>query len=743
MTTYEIEFHKVSSLPTNNENYRGHVFFNDATNEPIIETTTDEEGKVIKKRQHEKGIYLCAYDAKGNLSYIPYTVNSTSGDNVGIDINTLNDRITLWASKFQNDIQKLAKLTVDPDQIMIQVKKFHNELNELNGEVANLQTKSDQIKAEVAEYVEGAKKQYAQIKQTANDITTRVDSLAEGYTTIKQTAKDITSRVDNLESDWSRVEQTATGFETTVRNDINNLESRVSQTALSISSVVEGLDNVKSQIKQFPNQIKAEVSNGLNSASIIAAINNDESEVKIKADKITLGGIIIHDNDIASSNGKFKVTDKGLLTAKSGSIGGIEINEDSISSSNGNFSITDKGVLTATNANITGAITATSLEIGSGVTIPQSSIHGLENTLSNIQTTATNAVSTASNALTGISGLQNNLNSLQNQVSEYLNGNSGSSPNWITNAFSQTIAKNGLLLSGNIFVADNNENITAGMMGATATNAATTPRFFAGNPNNSITSSDTNLGPDNIYGTTDNSTPNYPFMVTADGHLYATNADLTGSLKVKRTIKDENGNDKLESFDIGDYVIGKMKDGVLDTKDTVTGAIGAINNEVYGPAWDKNAAKEYNNYNIMSSESLFGRILRIEAQISALQRDIDALASQNDSSSSENITFDCFLCGTETKRAATVNVKADEAVDDTDKTKTYGKVDKIKCSNPECGAIAYRRRFMVADSSAGGGTSGGGGGTSGGGTGPGSGLITDVEIRPRPDLPIIPSKGSE
>ena len=94
MTTYEIEFHKVSSLPSNNENYRGHVFFNDATNEPIVETTTDEEGKVIKKRQYEKGIYLCAYDNEGKLSYIPYTVNSMSGDNVGIDINTLNDRIT-------------------------------------------------------------------------------------------------------------------------------------------------------------------------------------------------------------------------------------------------------------------------------------------------------------------------------------------------------------------------------------------------------------------------------------------------------------------------------------------------------------------------------------------------------------------------------------------------------------------------------------------------------------------------
>ena len=283
-------------------------------------------------------------------------------------------------------------------------------------------------------------------------------------------------------------------------------------------------------------------------------------------------------------------------------------------------------------------------------------------------------------------------------------------------------------------MAGNDGLITAGMMGATATNADTTPRFFAGNPNNNITSSDTDLGPNNIYGTTDNtdnSTPNYPFMVTADGHLYASEADLTGSLKIKRTIKDENGNDKVESYDIGDYVIGKMKDGILDTKGTVTEAINVINDEVYGPVWNKNATKEYNNYNIMSSKSLYGKILRIEAQISALQRDIDALASQNGSSSSENITFDCFLCGTETKRAATANMKADEAVDDADKTRTYGNVNKIKCSNTKCGAIAYRRRFMVADSGVGGGTSPGGG-TSGGGTG--SGFIT--EIGTRPNLPI-------
>ena len=321
MTTYEIEFHKVSSLPTNNENYRGHVFFNDATNEPI-ETIIDKEGNEVQKRRYERGIYLCAYDGTGRLSYIPYTVAGAGGDDVGMDIDTLNDRITLWASKFQNDIQNLAKLTVDPSQISAQVKKFYNELN---GEIADLRIKSDQIKADVAKDINGVRQQYSQFTVEADKINSKVENLKTGLSQVEQTANGITSRVESLESGWSQVEQTATELRTTVNDNINNLSSRISQTASTISSVVENLDNVKSQIEQFPNQIKMEVSDGLNSASILETINNDESEVKIKADKIQLGGIIIHDNDIASSNGKFSVTDKGLLTAKSGSIGGIEI----------------------------------------------------------------------------------------------------------------------------------------------------------------------------------------------------------------------------------------------------------------------------------------------------------------------------------------------------------------------------------------------------------------------------------
>lgn len=546
MITHEIEFHKVSSLPLNKENYRGHVFFNDATNEP---TEIDEEGN--ESLLHERGIYLCAYDKKGNLDYISYTLAGASGDNTGIDVDTLNDRITLWASKFQNDIQKLAKLTVDPDQIMAQVKTFYNELN---GEVADLRIKSNQITEEVAEYVKGVKEQYTLIEKTTSDITTRVDSLAEGYTTIKQTANNITSQVETLETGLSQVKQTATDLQSTVRSDINNLESRISQTAERISSVVEGLNGVQSQIDLLPNQIKSEVSNGLKSASILAAINNDESEVKIKADKIQLGGIIINDNDISSNNGNFKVTSKGELTTKSGSIGGIKINENSIASSNGNFSVTDQGKLTATDA------------------------------------------------------------------------------------------------------------------------------------------------------------------------------ELTGSLTVTRNI---NGTNK--SYDIGDYVIGKINnDGKFDMSETVSGAIAALNEEIYGPTPEKDEKVQAYNERVMKSNTLLGRVLRAEGKILALQNDIKALQNviellkTNTNTSTEDtkinlgdnnlvsidnvVTFSCTVCGEKFLYGRDVTIP------NTDNT--YGEVDSIVC--PTCGAIAYKG-LTVAPEDKGSSDSGSTGGSSGSGSGSGSG----------------------
>ena len=345
--------------------------------------------------------------------------------------------------------------------------------------------------------------------------------------------------------------------------------------------------------------------------------------------------------------------------------------------------------------------------------IPQDKVHGLGDTLGSIQTvantaaaTATNALSTATNAATtatnmidNYNNLQRDLTNLQSEVADYLRTGSTTS-DMINNAFSQTVTRDGLMLSGNIFVADKEGYITAGMMGASAgennVNAATTPRFFAG----SSTVSKSNENPnDDIYAA------NYPFMVTADGHLYASeanisgtinarngtiggitinennivsnneffkvtnegeliasNAKLTGSLKITRTITNDKGEAEVKTYDIGDYVIGKIDEhGNLDMSGTISGAIDTVTTAIYGPAMtkeqlaavgrikegtdvsgdDKKLIIEYNQ-GIMASNYLLGRILRAEGKIAALQNDINALRTGVDVG---KVAYICSNCG--------------------------------------------------------------------------------------------------
>jgi len=136
-------------------------------------------------------------------------------------------------------------------------------------------------------------------------------------------------------------------------------------------------------------------------AKITTAVKNNASEIELNADQIklsgstlatrieategTIGGVTIANNDIHSSNNKFKVDKDGNLTAtaanitgaitatsgsftgsitsKSGAIGGIKIADGYIHSDNNKFKVASDGKLTATDATITGAITATSLSL--------------------------------------------------------------------------------------------------------------------------------------------------------------------------------------------------------------------------------------------------------------------------------------------------------------------------------------------------------------------------------------------
>lgn len=198
--------------------------------------------------------------------------------------------------------------------------------------------------------------------------------------------------------------------------------------------------------------------------------NNAIITGQVSATSGAIGGILIGNNNIASTNGNFSVTDGGVLTAKSGTIGGWTIGANQLSAGSGtsyialnsatsgnnssyaiwagnstptsaSFSVTKAGVLNATSAKISGEITATKLTISSNATvsgfIPQSVVSGLTSDLSTIngnitsvgdkadtaiadaataKSTATNAATAASNAATAASNASTAASNAQNSA---------------------------------------------------------------------------------------------------------------------------------------------------------------------------------------------------------------------------------------------------------------------------------------------------------------------------------------
>lgn len=280
-------------------------------------------------------------------------------------VKTLTTEIKTAEAKAATDNAVLSsRLTVEAERISAEVTRAEVAEQVLS---ANITQTAEKIAAEVTRATGAETALSSRIEQTADKITAEVTRATESeeslFSSIEQTAEQITAEVTR-----------ATGAENTLSSHIDLLSDK-------ISLVVE--------TKAGSNVIK--------SASIIAAINDDESSVTIAADKINLNGIV-------TANGTFKIDTSGNVTATGGNIGGFTIGSAAIY--NGITSITDishdgvylgtdgirlgkggafnvdaAGYLTATKANITGTITATDGKIG-GYTISETSLFA-EGELSN------------------------------------------------------------------------------------------------------------------------------------------------------------------------------------------------------------------------------------------------------------------------------------------------------------------------------------------------------------------------
>ena len=225
-------------------------------------------------------------------------------------------------------------------------------------------------------------------------------------------------------------------------------------------------------------------------SSIFVAANDKGSGITLNADNILINGE--HNLNVQSggninvqsggninieNGGDFKIKTGGNISVQSG--GNFKIN------SGGKFQITSDNFNIDSNGNVTvkGAIEATSLTITSG----------------------SSAETTLKSFIEGV-GTEKHWG---NAAEPYTDG-------WLTNAFSKTAISGGLALTGNIFAADTNGNVTAGMMGGNVENKNDI-RFFAGG-----------VTPENAS-----------FRVYEDGNLIAKSGVFSGFLRMPFKTFDE------------------------------------------------------------------------------------------------------------------------------------------------------------------------------------------------------------
>lgn len=217
-------------------------------------------------------------------------------------------------------------------------------------------------------------------------------------------------------------------------------------------------------------------------SSIFVAANDKGSGITLNADNILINGE--HNLNVQSggninieNGGDFKIKTGGNISVQSG--GNFKIN------SGGKFQIASDNFNIDSNGNVTvkGAIEATSLTITSG----------------------SSAETTLKSFIEGV-GTEKHWG---NATEPYTDG-------WLTNAFSKTAISGGLALTGNIFAADSNGNVSAGMMGGNVENKNDI-RFFAGG-----------VTPENA-----------PFRVYEDGNLIAKSGVFSGFLRMPFKTFDE------------------------------------------------------------------------------------------------------------------------------------------------------------------------------------------------------------
>lgn len=381
----EIVFHKVDILPEKNlSNYIGHIFFTSNGGIYMCKRKEDDTyewkpfGAVV-----DPGI-IPTYEeilaiAQGKVDDVATEFNGKFGE-----ISKFEDEISLTVGDLKKGLQGLNdSYNGFISEFAVESENIRGRLTGVeNGQVAVqtlLSLGLDKSVLEMEKRVNNVVEKSTQMEMTVNGIKTQVENISGMSSQLEQLDDKIETSVTNATAGIEARLTVAEGkIESTVSND--ELESRVSQLSGQINQTIESkTDEVRSEITQQVDQISATVANATTAAEILARINGDESEVKIKADKISIDGVLTVGGEGVGVNeeghGFFRVNEGGNIEARNatifgtinadeGHIGDIVIENGGLKSSNDNFNLTADGKLTANNVVLTGRISADEGYIG-------------------------------------------------------------------------------------------------------------------------------------------------------------------------------------------------------------------------------------------------------------------------------------------------------------------------------------------------------------------------------------------
>lgn len=204
-----------------------------------------------------------------------------------------------------------AKLTGDPERDVKTLSNHVFQLEEqLRYQLRNLDVTNFNDLG-LARYENGRLQIYTeqleiQTEQLRVEFGKETDDL---YTKLEATAKGLQAEIKDQNGQYTTLKATVDGLQTTVSGQagkLGTLESQITQTNSKISAVVSAV---------------GDSSGNVTAASIVAAINEAGSSVKISADHITLTGVVTVDD--LSGNGTVEINAGNI--AAGGTISGVSL----------------------------------------------------------------------------------------------------------------------------------------------------------------------------------------------------------------------------------------------------------------------------------------------------------------------------------------------------------------------------------------------------------------------------------